>query len=538
MSDHRSVSVQDRRVAPAEPGYRSSRRASSPPPPPDDLPPRGRRSGGGPGGGKLRVLAYISIALTVILVGGSLTAYAIYRDALGDIVTAPPAEIIGPRPQNLTGALNILIVGSDTRAGEGNAKYGQEAARDTAFGKRTDTIILLHISPNRDKAQLISFPRDSMVQIPECRSEQTKQVIASHMEMINSAYNSGGIGCTIDTIETLTGIRVDHHVEVDFAGFKNIVNSLGGIEMCFSKPIDDKKSKFHVEAGTHTLNGEQALGFMRLRSVGDGSDLSRIKRQQKLLSKLVQTATSTDLLTDAPKLLSLIKSAAKSVTMDKALAEDSQKLIDIAGSAKALTASEVKFIMIPVTAYVADANRVQWREPDAGNLFKQIAQDIEVVQPTPTASAKPVVKPAQVRVQVLNGSGKFGEAQRVADELTKHGFTVVGVGNAAGPAGAKVATTKVLYSQKAPTDADYASVAAAKLSGTVTASAKKVKPTEVHDYTATAGVVAPDGTEPATKGPIVQVVIGEDFKGVRVPSTVSQAVKDNTVSADAKNLCT
>ncbi|WP_084962203.1 LCP family protein [Thermoactinospora rubra] len=532
MSGYRGVSVQDRRVAPTEPTGRPSRRAGSQPPPADP-PPRSRRAKKPEGPDKMRILAWVSIGLTVVLTGGSLTGYAAFRSAFGDINQNDAAkDIVGERPKNLTGALNVLIVGSDTREGD-NAKYGQQAARlGAAFGKRTDTILLLHISPNRDKAQIISFPRDSMVQIPECKNEQTKQLMPGRLDMINSAYNTGGIACTIDTIESLTQIRVDHHVEVDFAGFKNIVNALGGVEMCFSKPINDKNSKFHITAGTHKLNGEQALAYMRLRNYGLGSDLDRIKRQQKLLSKMVQQATSTNLLTDVPKLLSLVNAAAKSVSMDKDLAGDPQKIIDIATSAKSLTASGVKFITVPVEAFPADPNRVQWRQPDATTLFQQIAQDVEVTQPS--ASPTVTVKPQQVRIQVLNGTAKQGEAQKVADELTKWGFKVVGVGNAP-----PTATTTVLYSAKSPADADYAKLAAAKMSGTVNAGPKKVKPVNLKPYTPTPGVSAPEATaSPGKVGPIVQVVIGEDYRGVRVPPVVSKAIEQNTVSADQKNICT
>ncbi|MFI6320458.1 LCP family protein [Nonomuraea sp. NPDC050556] len=535
MSDHRSVSVQDRRVAPTDPGHRSSRRASSPPPPPDD-PPRGRRSGGS-GGGKMRVFAWISIVLTALLVAGSLTGYALVRNTLGAINKKGFKEdLINNVPKNATGALNVLIVGSDTREGD-NAKYGRDASKDVGFGKRTDTILLMHISPNRDNVQVLSFPRDSMVNIPRCKDPKTKTIMNGRLDMINSAYNSGGISCTIETIQTLTQIHIDHYVEVDFSGFKSIINAIGGVSMCFKQPIDDKNSKLHITAGNHKLTGEQALAFMRLRHYGDGSDLSRITRQQQLLSKMVQQVTKDGLLGNPTKLLDIVSKVATSVTMDPDLGDDPQKLISIAGSAKSLSASGVKFIKIPVTAYPADPNRVIWLQPVANELFQQISQDIEVAQPTPTATSKVTIKPEQVRIQVLNGSGKVGEGQRVADLLTKHGFTVESVGNAADAGGAKVATTKVLYSQKSAGDADFASVAAAKLSGTVTASAKKVKPTESHDYVPTAGVTPPEGTKPATSGPIVQVVIGADFRGVRVPTVVSKTVQNNTVTADTKNIC-
>ncbi|MEV0581891.1 LCP family protein [Nonomuraea sp. NPDC050310] len=537
MSEHRGVSVQDRRVAPTQPRERMSHRASGPPP--QGPPPGGRRAAKGGNGGpnRMRVMAWVSIGLTVALVGALLTGYGMLRSTFSGLRTEDVAsKIKGPRPQNLTGALNVLIVGSDTRAGKGNARYGQKQAREVdAGGKRTDTMLLMHISPNRDTAQIVSLPRDSMVLIPECQNEKTGATIPAHTYMINSAYNSGGIACTIKTVESLTGIRIDHFVEVDFSGFKNIVDALGGVEMCFTTAINEPLSKFNITAGTHKLNGEQALAYMRLRKIGaDQSDLQRIKRQQKFLSKMVQAATSTNLMTDVGKLTKLIDAAKESVLMDEDLAKDPQKLLDIAASAGKLTASGVKFIMVPVEAYPADKNRVQWVKREADLLWQQIAQDVEVVQQATAKPTGPQLKPQQVQIQVLNGTDRVGEAQKVADELTKWGFKVVGVGNT--PAAAP--QTKVLYSAKSAADKPFAELAAAKLSGTKPAAATKVKPVNLKPYTPSAGVSAPEFEGKVEPGPIVQVVIGADYQGVRVPTTVSKVVEQNTVTADQKNICT
>lgn len=534
MSDRRGVSVQDRRVAPTQPRERAAHRAA---PPPDDQPPRSHRAGGGgrrPD--RTRLFAWVSIGVTVLLVGTVLTGYGFLRSTFSGLRTTDvSSKIKGPRPQNLTGALNVLIVGSDTRSGKGNAKYGQAIARETdGGGKRTDTMLLMHISPNRDTAQIVSLPRDSMVLIPQCQNEKTGATIPAHTEMINSAYNNGGIACTVHTVETLTGLRVDHFVEVDFSGFKNIVDALGGVEMCFNTAIDDKLSKLSIAPGTHVLNGEQSLAYMRLRHVGaDQSDLQRIKRQQKFLSKLVQKATETNLLTDVGALTRLIGAAKSSVIMDDELAKDPQRILDIAASAGKLTASGVKFIMVPVEAYPADKNRVQWVKSETDQLWQQLGQDVEVVQPS-AKPAGPQLKPQQVRVQVLNGTDRVGEAQKVGDELTRWGFKVVGVGNTA----AKAAETKALYAAGSAADKPYAELAAAKLSGTKPAAPAKVRATNLKPYTPSPGVRAPDAGGRTGPGPVVQVVIGGDYQGVRVPTTVSKAVEQNTVTADQRNICT
>ncbi len=536
--------VHDRRVATTQPGSRMARRAAAasappPPPPPDDRPPRSHRTDGG-GQGKMRVLAWISIGVTTLMVGGSLTAYTVYRDAFGNITQkSVKDDIINPRPPD-TGALNVLLVGSDTRAGEGNAKYGQQLARTAdAGGKRTDTIILLHISPNRDKAQLLSFPRDSMVQIPKCKNEATKQEMPARRDMINSAYNAGGIACTISTIETLTGIRINHFVEVDFSGFKNIVDALGGIEICLKSGVNDKKAKLVLPPGKSLLNGEKALGYVRLRNYGDGSDIQRIKRQQIFLSKVIAKATSNDLLTDPGKLRNFISAAAGSVTMDPDLANDTERLIEIALSAKELTANGVKLTTIP---WIPDPEnpkaRVVWKEPDATKLFTSIKTDTEVATPAPSASAgtkpKVTVKPEQVRVQVLNGTKAVGKAKEVADQLAEQGFNVVGLGNYESPDGQSLAKSEIHYAKTIASAPDHATTLAGAVLPKPAPAAGKVKATNPSTYTnpaVTAGA-APKGT------PVIQLVVGEDFDSVKV-TKLPDSVQNSTITAsEQKNVCT
>jgi LCP family protein required for cell wall assembly len=521
---------------------RAAAAAGAPPPPPGDLPPRGRRAAGGSGGvNKMRVLAWVSIATTTVMVAGALTGYTVYRDAFGNINKKDvDKDIINPRPRD-TGALNVLMVGSDTRAGEGNARYGQELARTAdAGGKRTDTLILLHLSPNRDKAQLISFPRDSMVQIPQCKNETTKQVMPPQRNMINSAYSAGGIACTMSTIEQLTGIRINHFVEVDFSGFKNIVDALGGIEICLKSGVNDKKSKLTLPPGKSVLNGEQALGYVRLRNYGDGSDIQRIRRQQLFLTKVVQKATSSELLTDVPTLTGFIKAAAQSVTMDSALANNTQKLIEIAQSAQQITAGGVKFITVPWMPDPEDENRVVWK-PEAKDLFEAIKSDTEVVEaaPSPSASAssstkpKVTLKPEQVQVQVFNGTTTQGKAREVADLLSKQGFRVVQVGNAPAAGGASQPTTQVRYPKTAADGADYAGVLAGMVQPKPAPTAGKIRPASSETYTSP--VPLPTAT-PAKRAPVIQLIVGEDFKAVKVEK-LPDSVKDLTITANQKSVC-
>lgn len=227
-------------------------------------------------------------------------------------------EDLGVRPVKVaTKALNVLVVGSDQRGGK-NAKYGKFP------GERTDTIMLAHISPKRDNAMVVSFPRDSMVQLPQCQAKQGLPGQQAHLGMINESFNSGGIACTWKTVESLTGIHVDHFVKVDFTGFKGMVDAVGGVEVCVPEPIHDKKALLTLPAGRQTLKGEQALGYVRTRySLGDGSDIGRIQRQQMFIASMVKKVMSGETLTDPARLFGFLDAATKSVTTDPGLTPSS-----------------------------------------------------------------------------------------------------------------------------------------------------------------------------------------------------------------------
>ncbi|NAS24460.1 LytR family transcriptional regulator [Herbidospora sp. NEAU-GS84] len=486
----------------------------------------------------------MSVVLTTVLVAGSLTAYTVYRRTLGNIQTTNVTDALGAnRPQNQTGALNVLLVGSDTREGD-NARYGQKAARED-HTERTDTIMLLHVSPQRDQARLISFPRDSMVQIPACENAQTGQEMPAQLGMINSAFNLGGIVCTIRTIESLTQIRIDHFIKVDFTGFKNIVNALGGIEICLPQAVNDRASKLVLPAGRQLVKGEAALGYVRIRKIGNGSDLERIKRQQVFLSQVVKKATSSDLIGDLPKLAEFIGAATGSVEMDDQL--NTETLIQIAQSAQKLTAKGFKAMTVPVEAYVADSNRVQWKQPQADNLFAAIRTDsaVSTAAPTPPPSAAPAeggsnegggeAKPsappapkpteaAQVRVQVVNGTNTTGKASEVAEALTAQGFKVTQIGDGRKADGSDQETTSVAYKGEGW---EGSKLLIASLLKTVDPSTTPLPVANVKPFTPT---TPPPGKPKKAVGPIIQLVVGKDFGGVKVP--LSAAEDESTVDAN------
>ncbi|MFC0864978.1 LCP family protein [Sphaerimonospora cavernae] len=506
----------------------------------------GRGGGGdsGDGGGGARrgpgAWGWVSIVMTTVLAAGTLTAYKTYRSTM-DLISREKStdEIDKNRPENQTGAINVLLVGSDTRTGA-NKRYGQHMEND---GERTDTIMLLHVSPDRDGATLLSFPRDSMVMISACKNTKTGAIIPQHLGQINAAFSEGGMICTRRTIEDLTKIRVDHFVKVDFTGFKNIVNALGGIEICLPQAVNDKKSKLDLPAGRQVVKGEAALGYVRLRyGIGDNSDLGRIKRQQVFISQVVKKATSRALLTDVGKLQAFIEATAESVTMNEDLNTDT--LIQIAQSASKLTAKGFKATTVPWEPYVADKNRVQWKQPDANNLFNAIRSDVDV---TPTASpsaaaaspgAKPsgpaVTKPSQVKVQVFNGTSMDGKAREVAEALAAQGFVVTGVGDARRPDGTDQPKTMIRYTGQGW---DYAKILTGKVQirkgeeiGQVAPETGKTATGPATPFTPSSP--PPDAPKGKVRGPVLQLVIGNDWEGVKTPIQIG----DNAVTSET-NIC-
>ncbi|MEV4253047.1 LCP family protein [Spirillospora sp. NPDC049652] len=381
----------------------------------------------------------------VVLLAGGVAAW-LYQDLRGNIRQEHVKGRLGAnRPAKLNKSLNILLVGSDTREGE-NGRYGSAAE---IAGARSDTTILLHLSPNRDQAVGISFPRDSMVRMPSCEREKGTDVPA-HFGMINEAFANAGPTCTWKTLESLTGIHIDHFVQVDFVGFKRMVDALGGVEICLDKPVDDPRAELHLKAGRQTVKGDDALGYVRARySLGDGSDLERIQRQQKFMASVVSKATGSSMLTDPAKTYRFLKAATTSVTTDDEL--DLGGMRKIADGLKDMSAGQVRFVTVPVQPYAPDPNRVQWDQSQAKALFEAIQNDDDLPsappspetagQPTPPgkpgASGKPSGKPGasgtadgkpkpagKPRVTVVDAGAAPENVTRIVQQLNRRGFDV------------------------------------------------------------------------------------------------------------------
>ncbi len=393
----------------------------------------------------LRVVAITAVVLAVVTAGGGVLAYYklqgnINAQNLDGLTGAKPSDESTVDPTTGQDAVNILVMGSDTRDlsdGSGD-EYGGEAADP---GARSDTTVLVHLAADRQSATLVSIPRDSEVQIPACPTSDGGTTKATK-SLFNAAFSLGGAACTIRTVQELTKVPIDHYVVVDFSGFRSMVDALGGVTICTPQAINDSKANLHLSAGTHDdVNGETALAYARARySIGDGSDLGRIGRQQALMSSMVQKVTSSAVLTRPDKLYAFLNAATKSVTTDTGLASLSQ-IASLAQSLQKMPANGVQFVTVPTEPYPANPNRVQWTAA-ADTLWQQISTDTagpSTATPTasrprapgtdPGTSSQLLVAPSKISVQVLNVGGTAGVAGTVSKALTGVGFVAAGTGD-------------------------------------------------------------------------------------------------------------
>ncbi|MFF3645755.1 LCP family protein [Streptomyces sp. NPDC002564] len=339
-----------------------------------------------------RWLRWTALGVAVLVLGAGGVGWAAYEKLNGNITkdTDAAAELARyekERPTPLVqDAQNILLLGSDTRAGKGNRKYGRDPGT-----QRSDTTILLHLAADRQSATAVSIPRDLMVDIPGCRKPDGSRTQAQFAQF-NWAFEFGGTACTIRTVEKLTKIRVDHHMVVDFTGFKDMVDAVDGVQVCIKGPIDDTDAHVKLAPGLRTLNGEQALGYVRARkSLGNGSDTDRMDRQQEFLGALVNKVQSNDVLLNPTKLYPVLDAATSSLTTDPGLAS-LRGLYELVRGMRNIPTERVQFLTVPRQSYTYDANRDELVEPAAEQLFTRLRTD------TPVAVARQ--KPA------TSGSGE------------------------------------------------------------------------------------------------------------------------------------
>ena len=359
--------------------------------------------------GKRRTVGRVLLATAVVLaLATGLGVVYLYRHLNGNLDVVDVTDQLGDRPekQEVAGPqepLNILVMGSDDRDAAGNNIDNQELGSSD----RSDTTILMHLSADRKRAYGISIPRDSLVTRPNCKTEDGDSIPGGTDVMWNEAFALGGPGCTIRQFEKTTGVFVDHYIVVDFAGFESMVDAIDGVPVCIPEPINDPAHGINIPAGTREVEGREALNYVRARyTLGDGSDIGRIKRQQAFIAAMANKVMSAGTLARFDRLVGFLNASTKSLQVDPGL-ENVIKIAKLGVGFQNIGLGNIQFVTVPwkYDQRPEFRGRVTWL-PQAKQLWDKIAADepltkrmssdaISAAKPTGSESKKPGQTPSK-----------------------------------------------------------------------------------------------------------------------------------------------
>lgn len=407
------------------------------------------------GRGRPRVLQIVAICLAAVLVAVvGFVALSVVR-LQGNVETEPlnlSADGQTQLPVDLSrDPVQILIIGSDTRAGENSS--GEVEDKEG----QADVMMLMTMSGDRSNVTMVSFPRDLLVPLPACVNPETDTTSAPMaLGQLNSSLANGGPGCTVAAINELTGLQIDHFMMADFDAVTELSKAVGGVEVCVNEAVDDEYSGLKLPAGTSEIEGEQALAFLRTRhSFGTGGDEGRIRAQQAFLASLARKVKEEGTLNNIPRLYSIAEAVTRNLTVDDGLAEVPE-LLKLASRLQEVDLGNVAFVTVPVVPYEEDINRLVLDEEPADDLFSALRADRDITKPvetpSPSASAGPSEEPsapaptqepeptptaedlgfdpALVPITVLNASGESDRGQELQEVLVSEGYTQAAVADA------------------------------------------------------------------------------------------------------------
>lgn len=349
--------------------------------------------------------------LVAALLGGGYIYLTTNLNAAGIEVYGSDGEQFKlPTAEEINGPINILLVGSDTRAGQGSTAYGPSTA------ELADVIILIHVSQDRTNAVAVSFPRDLMVSVPPCPNpEGGERFPAQDLVQINATMNTGGPACTLIAVQALTGVQIPYLAMIDFKGVIAMSEVVGGVNVCVSEDINDPKTNLFLEAGEHSLVGDQALAFLRTRyGVGDGSDLSRISNQQVFMTSLVRKLKDDGVLSNPFKMLRVGTAALENMTLSKSLTNIGI-MLGMAREVNQVDLDMITFLKLPVYGMSgANAGRVALIEEKSDFLFQKIANDEPLILAKANPGAGAVV--AEDNAPAADGSATPAEEASASPE--------------------------------------------------------------------------------------------------------------------------
>ncbi|MER5474090.1 LCP family protein [Streptomyces sp. NPDC002935] len=372
----------------------------------------------------MRVVTTISV---VVLASAGI-GHAVVTSLDADIARVDPFKDMKNRPEAGNG-MNVLLVGTD-----GRDKITEAERRKYRLGGApchcTDTVMIVHISEDRERASIVSLPRDSYAETPAHTDAVTGRRHGPHPLKLNAAYAEGGPNLTVRTVENMTHVKIDHYLEVDFTSFMKTVDVLGGVRVCTAQPLKDRYTGLDLTAGSHLLGGGQALQYVRSRHTDGSSDLGRMQRQQRFLAALVGQATSSGVLLNPMKFRDVTRAVLGSVRADKGFGTD--ELLDLGRAMRNFSPSSSEFTTVPIgqMGYVVKGigSTLKWDEAKSRKLFGALRDDKPLAErraPRPQA-VRVAVAPQQIRVQVENGTAATGLGKRVDSALAATGFRTTG----------------------------------------------------------------------------------------------------------------
>ncbi|MBB4894846.1 LCP family protein required for cell wall assembly [Streptomyces olivoverticillatus] len=392
----------------------------------------------------------LAVGAAIAVLGAGGIGHAVVSRIDGGLGRVDPFGGLSDRPGGGQG-MNILIVGTD-----GRDKITEQERRAYHLGgvpcHCTDTMMLVHLSDARDRASVVSLPRDTYTEIPEY-TDATGRIHPTHPLKLNAAYAEGGPPMTVRSVERLTGVHVDHYLEVDFTSFMKTVDVVGGVQVCTERPLKDGYTGLDLPAGASRLGGGQALQYVRSRHLDGAADLGRMQRQQRFLAALMHQAANGGVLLNPVKFREVASTVIGSVRADRGL--EAADLVELGRAMKSLNPASAEFTSVPIG--VVDfpvpqiGSTVKWDEAAAGKLFRALREDRplgvapgphaphdakpserppgqQLAQPQSQSQQEPVdVAPGEVRVQVYNGTGRAGLARTTDQELHAAGFATTGL---------------------------------------------------------------------------------------------------------------
>ncbi|MFF4170997.1 LCP family protein [Streptomyces sp. NPDC001744] len=371
-----------------------------------------------------------ALSVAVLAAGG--VGHALVTGLDTGLTRVDPFKDMKNRPQAGHG-MNVLVVGTDGR----DRITPEEKERYRLGGEPchcTDTVMLVHLSQDRERASVVSLPRDSYAEMPEHTDLTTGEKHHAHPVKLNAAYAEGGPALTVRTVESMTGVKIDHYLEVDFTSFMRTVDAVGGVEICTTKPLKDAYTGLDLAPGTHELDGGRALQYVRSRHVDGAADIGRMQRQQRFLAALVERMTSGGVLLNPVRFRAVATSMLDSVRADEGFGTD--RLLSLARAMRGLTPASSEFVSVPVGdmsfPVKGIGSTVKWDAAKAMDLFRALREDRPLAPRRTAAPSKAPsgavvdVPPSEVRVQVRNGTRKDGLGRKVDTALRGAGFATTG----------------------------------------------------------------------------------------------------------------